>query len=211
MRLRAQAGSELRNARRQTGSSQATAGHRAGLSQNKVSRLERGATAGSVDDLATLASVVGLDMVVTFYPGMTPLRDLGHVRLLARLQALVGTPAGWRTEVPIPIPGDQRALDATLRIGARLVGFELETRLGDAQALSRRATLKARDAGVSAMILVLADTRWNRSALVASAHEASRPFFDEPVPTEAWRRHLYDLLLHGVLACPAPAGGPTLR
>ena len=119
--------------------------------------------------MATLASVVGLDMVVTFYPGMTPLRDLGHVRLLARLQALVGTPAGWRTEVPIPIPGDQRALDATLRIGARLVGFELETRLGDAQALSRRATLKARDAGVSAMILVLADTRWNRSALVASA------------------------------------------
>ncbi len=46
------------------------------------------------------------------------------------------------------------------------------------------------------------------AALIASAHEASRPFFDEPIPTEAWRRHLYDLLLYGVLACPAQAGGP---
>jgi hypothetical protein len=45
------------------------------------------------------------------------------------------------------------------------------------------------------------------AALVASAHEASRPFFDEPIPADAWRRHLYDLLLHGVLACPTPAGG----
>ncbi len=47
------------------------------------------------------------------------------------------------------------------------------------------------------------------AALVASAHEASRPFFDEPIPAEAWRRHLYDLLLYGVLAEPAQGGQPT--
>src|ERR687888_512374 len=40
----------------------------------------------------------------------------------------------------------------------------------------------------------------------ASAHEASRPFFELPVQPEAWRRHLYDLLLHGLMACP-PADG----
>ncbi len=40
------------------------------------------------------------------------------------------------------------------------------------------------------------------AALVASAREAARPFFDQPIPAEVWRRHLYDLLLHGVLACP---------
>lgn len=51
------------------------------------------------------------------------------------------------------------------------------------------------------------------AALVASAHEAARPFFDQPIPAEAWRRHLYDLLLHGLLTCPddrrdgAPQGG----
>jgi TetR/AcrR family transcriptional regulator len=44
------------------------------------------------------------------------------------------------------------------------------------------------------------------AALVASAHEAARPFFDEPIPADAWRRHLYDLLLHGVLACPDDPG-----
>lgn len=43
------------------------------------------------------------------------------------------------------------------------------------------------------------------AALVSSAHEAARPFFDQPIPAEAWRRHLYDLLLHGVLACPENA------
>ena len=43
------------------------------------------------------------------------------------------------------------------------------------------------------------------AALVASAHEAARPFFDQPIPADAWRRHLYDLLLHGVLACPEAA------
>jgi AcrR family transcriptional regulator len=40
------------------------------------------------------------------------------------------------------------------------------------------------------------------AALVASAHEASRPFFELPVQPEAWRQHIYDLLLHGILACP---------
>ncbi len=43
------------------------------------------------------------------------------------------------------------------------------------------------------------------AALVASAHEAARPFFGQPIPAEAWRQHLYDLLLHGVLACPEGA------
>ena len=122
-----------------------------------------------MDDVAILSTVVGLDMAVRFYPGSTPLRDQGHVRLLARLQALIGPGASWSTEVPLPISGDQRAIDATLRVGAQVVAFELETRLMDAQATARRATLKARDAGAAALILVLADTRWNRSAMAASA------------------------------------------
>jgi TetR/AcrR family transcriptional regulator len=38
------------------------------------------------------------------------------------------------------------------------------------------------------------------AALVASAHEASRPFLPEPISPDAWRQHVYGLLLHGVLA-----------
>jgi TetR/AcrR family transcriptional regulator len=42
------------------------------------------------------------------------------------------------------------------------------------------------------------------AALVASVHEATRLLTEVPVPAEAWRQHLYEMLLHGVLACPAP-------
>jgi AcrR family transcriptional regulator len=42
------------------------------------------------------------------------------------------------------------------------------------------------------------------AALAASAEEAARPFFDEPVSTQAWRRHLTDLLLRGLIG-PSPA------
>jgi hypothetical protein len=83
------------------------------------------------------------------------------------------------TEVPLPLPGDQRAIDAMVRLGGRRVGFELETRLVDAQALVRRIALKQRDAGISSMVLVLADTRPNRAAL-AAAQETLRPTFPLP-------------------------------
>lgn len=46
------------------------------------------------------------------------------------------------------------------------------------------------------------------AALVASAHDATRPFFPEPVSPDVWRQHLYDLLLHGVVGCShQPEGG----
>jgi TetR/AcrR family transcriptional regulator len=36
------------------------------------------------------------------------------------------------------------------------------------------------------------------AALVASAQEAVRPFVSETLPPETWRRHVMDLLLHGL-------------
>jgi AcrR family transcriptional regulator len=36
------------------------------------------------------------------------------------------------------------------------------------------------------------------AALMASAQEAARPFVEHPVPAEAWRKHVHDLLLHGL-------------
>ncbi len=48
-------------------------------------------------------------------------------------------------------------------------GFELETRFGDAQSTDRRILIKQRDAGLSAMILVVPDTRHNRLAVAAAA------------------------------------------
>ena len=36
------------------------------------------------------------------------------------------------------------------------------------------------------------------AALVASSREAARPFTGEPLPPDAWRRHVFELLLHGL-------------
>jgi len=47
--------------------------------------------------------------------------------------------------------------------------------------------------------LMAALTIGGLAALAASAQEAARPFFAEPVSTEAWRRHLSDVLVRGLL------------
>jgi hypothetical protein len=139
------------------------------MSQMQVSRVERGLGSTGVVGLATLTSIVGLDLVVNVYPGGAPVRDVAHARLLGRLQASLPALNGWRTEVPLPIPGDQRAVDAELWLAGKRVGFELETRLGDAQATARRVALKQRDAGLARMVLVVADTRANRAAILGGA------------------------------------------
>jgi transcriptional regulator with XRE-family HTH domain len=174
-RLRLELGNALRDARRGAGLSQQTVAQRAATSQAGVGRTERARRSATLDELAVMAAVVGLDLVVRLYPGPDPIRDRAHVRLLARLRAELPTLTWW-TEVPVPIPGDQRAIDAVVRLGSLRVGFELETRLVDAQALVRRLALKQRDAGLASMVLVLADTRTNRAAL-AAADETLRSAF----------------------------------
>ena len=65
----------------------------------------------------------------------------------------------WRTEVPLLIPGDLRAWDATIVGPGFGVGVEAETRLRDLQAAARRTNLKQRDGELDHVILLVADTR----------------------------------------------------
>jgi hypothetical protein len=68
-------------------------------------------------------------------------------------------------EVPVTTnPLDRRAIDAVIRRGEIRIGLEVITRLVDAQAQVRSATLKQEAAGLDGMILVLADTSHNRQA-----------------------------------------------
>jgi transcriptional regulator with XRE-family HTH domain len=164
--MRNELGDALRLARRSAGLSQAAVARQAGVAQSTVSRVE-GGRAASLNDLALIATLVGIDLVVRAYPGGAPLRDVGHVRLFARLRALLPGTYRWRTEVPLPMAGDQRAVDAVLVNPPLRIGFELESRLLDAQALVRRAALKQRDARLTRMILVIADTEANRASLRA--------------------------------------------
>ena len=73
-----------------------------------------------------------------------------------------------RTEVPLPIQGDLRAWDAVIagfQPEADPLHTEAETRLYDAQGQLRRIALKARDGGADVLLLVVADTPRNRTAV----------------------------------------------
>ncbi len=161
-------GREIEIARLNHDLSQAAAGRAMGISAASWSRLERGRT--SYLPLVTLAralAVVGLDLHVRADPGGQPVRDWAHLQLLERLLSVLGSEARWRTEVPLPNPGDWRAWDAMIELHRLRIGVEAETRARDAQELQRRLTQKQRDGGVDRLILLLADTRHNRAFLRA--------------------------------------------
>lgn len=137
-----------------------------GISMSYEAKVERG-EAGSVGIvlLARLAAVVGLDLAVRTFPAGSPMRDAAHLALLTRLRSSLHPGWSWRSEVPIPLPGDPRSWDAVIVCGDTRIGIEAETRIRDIQALDRRVRLKLRDSGFDHVLLALADTRSNRSVL----------------------------------------------
>ncbi len=170
-------GRELREARRSAGLRQADVAAAAGISTSWVSRVERGlADEIGLRRLSIMLAIVGLDLSVRAYPGAQPLRDEGHRRLLARIRALLPVGAAWRTEVPLPRPGDARAWDAMTRRWGLQVGIEAELRPTDLQTLQRRLALKLRDGGADRLVLAMAHTRHNR-ALLRLAGEDLRAMF----------------------------------
>ncbi len=156
-------GREIREARLDRGLTQEDVARAARMSGPQVSRIERGAArAVSVDQLARLLAVVGLELSARAYPAGAPLRDAAHVALLSRLRRGLDRSLGWRTEVPLPIPGDGRAWDAVIAGPGWTVGVEAETRPRDVQAAIRRISLKQRDGRVDSLLFVVADTRHGR-------------------------------------------------
>ena len=139
-----------------------------------MSRIERGAAPWLTVERAYLVSAVpGLSASLRVYPETSPLRDRAHIELLERFQAQLHPSLAWRTEVPLPAPGDLRAWDGTVRGDDWVVGTDAETRLHDVQAVERRLALKQRDGGGFDVILLLSGTRANRAAL-ASARSSLR-------------------------------------
>jgi transcriptional regulator with XRE-family HTH domain len=171
-------GREIRDARRAAGISQTFVGAKVGLSHTQVSKLERGLVLGaSVMVLGRICRTVGLELAVRAYPGGDALRDSAQLRLLERFRSRVHPSLRWRTEVPLPHPGDKRAWDALVGGPDWTVAVEAETRLADVQALIRRLELKQRDGGIDLLTLVVADTRTNRAALVGA-----RPSLTDALP-----------------------------
>jgi hypothetical protein len=103
--------------------------------------------------------------------------------LLERFAARLGPIVTWRTEVPIPLPGDLRNADgvATVTTNDFDAIVEAETRLHDVQETERKLRAKQRDLGTTRAILLVADTRHNRR-VIAAVPDLQRQF---PVGTRS--------------------------
>jgi transcriptional regulator with XRE-family HTH domain len=108
----ARLGGELRETRIDRGLSLEQVATAAGISKAELSRIERSLSPRvPLLTLCRCAAVVGLDLAVRAYPGATPLRDAAHARLLGVFRRLLHPSLRWASEVPLPLPGDQRAWD----------------------------------------------------------------------------------------------------
>lgn len=162
-----------------------------GLSVHEIGRIERREIRSlPLEDIARYAAAVGRVLGARLYVAGDPLRDAPQQRLLERLHARVASTVRWRTEVPLAgvETGDARAWDAIADRHGCIDGIEAETRLTDGQAALRRVNLKLRDdRSVRHVILLFADTRANRAALLV-ARPGMRDEF--PIDTRAVLRAL---------------------
>ncbi len=139
-------GREIRLARVMSGRTQMEVGRAVGTSVGRISMVERGLI-GSITyrQLAQISAALGLKLYLRAFPAGRRLLDQPQLDLLAGLRARAHPAWTWATEVPMPIPGDLRAGDATATIPGCVVLCELWTRLADWQAQTRSALLKQRD------------------------------------------------------------------
>jgi transcriptional regulator with XRE-family HTH domain len=174
---RADAGRELRLARHNAGVSLAVVGRRIGWSVSKLSRVEMARNPRvSLEDLILIGAAVGVRPSVRFLPTVRAIRDEGQIELLEALTSRMHPRWEHRHEVPMPMHGDLRAADLVSTIdGCRLM-VEAYRRFADAQAQVRAARLKQRDLGADRLVILVDDTRANRTAVAAALPELRRSF-----------------------------------
>lgn len=139
------------------------------MSQPQISRAEAGKLITlSVIDASRIAAAVGLDLSIRTYPGSRRPRDAPSLNRLRAFLANARPPLAFRLEVPLPSTGpypEQRAWDAVLEGDGAETAIELEARLYDFQAQTRRILLKQRDDPGKGLLLVVANTVANRRVL----------------------------------------------
>ena len=147
------------------------------LSIAELSRIQRGLSPRvAYETLAEIGAALALDVALRAFPNGQPVRDAAQLALLGRLRAVLPSSTRLRIEVPLGIPGDLRAWDGAIDGIGWWRPVEAESRLRDVQAVQRRTRLKCRDAGVSDVILLVADTRHNRHVLRTHADTLAELF-----------------------------------
>lgn len=175
-------GSEVRHKRRMAGFSQDELGALVDLSGSEVGRIESARAPWlTVIHASEILSVLGLELWAKAYPVGPPVRDAGHLRLLADFESRLPPSVRCHREWPIPNDRDRRAVDMVLAGLPARTGVEAETVLGDLQDLEREIHLKQRDANLERMILLVRGSRGNREILRAA--DALRRSF--PIQTRA--------------------------
>jgi hypothetical protein len=134
-----------------------------------VERIERGDPGVQLDTLTAVCAALGLDVVVSAYPGATPrLRDAGQLTAAQHLCTVAHS--SWRAGLEVPAGDHGRAADLVLTGADEIVHVEIERSIVDFQAQYRAAALKreflaARDSRPVRLVMVVEDTRRNRAAL----------------------------------------------
>jgi transcriptional regulator with XRE-family HTH domain len=156
---------ELRTKRIGAGISQAALAKAAGLDRSQLSRLEADLVGDvTIVRMSEIASLLGMELSVGLHPIGDPIRDKGQHALSKRFDGLLTEEWQVTNETLLPMTGDHRAWDKLLRLRGDdyRVGVDLETRIRDVQALTRRTRMRERDGGVDAILIVLSDTSTNR-------------------------------------------------
>jgi transcriptional regulator with XRE-family HTH domain len=181
--VRGDVGIEIRRARLASGLRLTDVGRAIDRSAAWISRAERGLIASiGFDDLVILAAAVGLKLWVSTFPAERAIRDAPQLMLLRRFRARVGETWRWSFEVVVPLARDQRAADAVMEAASARIMVEAFTRLADAQAQLRGVQVKARDMGISRIVIVVAATNANRRAMASAATMLAAEF---PLGTRA--------------------------
>jgi transcriptional regulator with XRE-family HTH domain len=173
---------ELRGRRVTLGIGQPQLARELGLSVPQLWRLEANQVQEiTVVRLSEMASVLGLELSMSLHELGDPIRDKGHIVLGRRFEDRLSDKWQVTNETLLPMPGDQRAWDKLLRLKADnyRVGVDLETRIRDVQALTRRTRMRERDGGVDAILIVLSDSSTNRR-LVEELRLALGPEYATP-------------------------------
>lgn len=176
--LTREAGRELRLARITAGLRQTDVAKRLATSVTHVSRVENGLIRRvGLYDVSRHAAAVGLKPYMRFYPAVARPLDHAQLALLEAFRSRIATAWSVALEVPMPIAGDLRAVDAIISLPGCRCAVEVITRLADLQAQLRSARLKQRDVGADRLIFVVRGSTTNRRVVrsIGSALESAFP------------------------------------